>query len=839
MRRNRSRAMISAAILFIMMTAAGFNNCSRFRPDRLGETVAGNPVVELSVAGFTPDAGGSSYRVCIKSLDWIYDDGSRVSIPAPISNIVIDKRGSELGSIHLPNGRFNKVEIELDRNCNQRSFRLVNALGFFDSTSVIRMGFTGFVDTNFGVNRIVLQIQNVIDRLNLVANANDISTQAASQNGTFTAEQPGNTLTVEKLFASTGSWNEYLRPDGTACTGTETGSYSSCLHSGELRKVTVRNFSSCANLSMGDIQDAFIWKCAVESGVAVFRSRGFKKERGLRDLIAGLTWKLNRVVLKENGASVAQSAIESWWTNPIVPLPGDPNAQVIVLDSIDDDAGGPDRSYQPGTVFVTNADALANGYNINMDRVALVTLGKSVIKYAGDGRANCARDTGEIANPDNSAVICSGNQKFLWIEAQVDGQSAVASVDLGIKLDRVTQSRVYHSKISKVLGLTDASGFQAETCRALHVSELQIDTINGDALSMWDTTDSWLSDVALLNAGERGLRLNDSHRNTITNITNANNHWSPLFENSSDNVVAGILNASNGTGFRLDLSSSRNTVTHLTSIYTHNLEIWGSSNLNTFSQIVLLRGASLTLENSNQSKFVNLAVDHGELHVLQSSNNRFSGLFLIGAPNCTVTGGTNPGLTAGSCQNQGLSDSIRLDVDTTDSIVGPIMIDDPFNASDNNGSALYNLITDWVNFLSPWRTWGIDAGRSRCQPGQTCRIYDIRLRAADTVLLNRSGTGSAPNEPFVHNGTCPSAIHGNVVTTDQASPSRTYLLNAIEVIGDGVGNENGLCESNEECVYSPNFGAYQGDGDFNARECNFVNGTVSNVKMYAHPGNGF
>ena len=36
----------------------------------------------------------------------------------------------------------------------------------------------------------------------------------------------------------------------------------------------------------------------------------------------------------------------------------------------------------------------------------------------------------------------------------------------------------------------------------------------------------------------------------------------------------------------------------------------------------------------------------------------------------------------------------------------------------------------------------------------------------------------------------------------------TVLRNAIEIIGDGIGDDDGLCGTNESCIYTPNIGAY-------------------------------
>lgn len=53
------------------------------------------------------------------------------------------------------------------------------------------------------------------------------------------------------------------------------------------------------------------------------------------------------------------------------------------------------------------------------------------------------------------------------------------------------------------------------------------------------------------------------------------------------------------------------------------------------------------------------------------------------------------------------------------------------------------------------------------------------------------------------------------------------------------GNENGLCESGETCVYQPNFGAYAGEGAL-IGPCHYDDrgGPVTAVTLYAHETNG-
>ena len=43
-----------------------------------------------------------------------------------------------------------------------------------------------------------------------------------------------------------------------------------------------------------------------------------------------------------------------------------------------------------------------------------------------------------------------------------------------------------------------------------------------------------------------------------------------------------------------------------------------------------------------------------------------------------------------------------------------------------------------------------------------------------------------------------------------AKCSSLFLRGAVEIPGDLIGNDNGLCESGETCLVTPNIGAYQG-----------------------------
>ncbi|MDT8447815.1 MAG: Ig-like domain-containing protein [bacterium] len=65
----------------------------------------------------------------------------------------------------------------------------------------------------------------------------------------------------------------------------------------------------------------------------------------------------------------------------------------------------------------------------------------------------------------------------------------------------------------------------------------------------------------------------------------------------------------------------------------------------------------------------------------------------------------------------------------------------------------------------------------------------------------------------------------------------TFLNHAVEILDDSIGNENGLCESNEACLLTPNIGAYQGHGAL-VSAGTFTNGTLTGISLYRYSTNG-
>jgi len=184
--------------------------------------------------------------------------------------------------------------------------------------------------------------------------------------------------------------------------------------------------------------------------------------------------------------------------------------------------------------------------------------------------------------------------------------------------------------------------------------------------------------------------------------------------------------------------------------------------------------------------------------------------------------------------------------------VGRVTADDTANLSDNNsadmlgpGLALYQNIYDWFHFENGFRGWASNSNNSTCGYNATCRIWDLSLRATDTTIR---GVNAVPggNDVTVHawdvaNYLDPQAACGNFVgaTWDSVALTCTTksLANAVEILGDMVGNEDGFCQSGERCLYTPNIASYQGHGEL-IKLTPFVDGTISGVTLYGYSING-
>lgn len=350
---------------------------------------------------------------------------------------------------------------------------------------------------------------------------------------------------------------------------------------------------------------------------------------------------------------------------------------------------------------------------------------------------------------------------------------------------------------------------------------------------------------------------NSSNDNTLSGIVVSNGGGISL-SGVYDNILANVtLTSSKGAGLRV-AGSSNNILTALTVTNNGGDGVWiDSSSNNTLSQAVVSnndqRGMRMALSESNTLSSLVFAAQGTEIDLFNCVNNYFTGPLKMWSSSCLVSGGTNPGLDHGTCANNGVSDStLTTGVTTLSSFTGKVTTDDGQNSSDINGAAILTDMAapfDWVNFTNAYRTWGqegdshiqagsghvgcsdyITATQTECESlGETwlgnARIWDWTMVQPDSVLRDTLSMPSSGNEVLNHTWSDLSAV--------------TFLRNAMEIAGDGIGNDNYLCESGETCLYLPNIGSYQGHGNIISAGSIGTGGVLENITLLKYETNGY
>lgn len=653
---------------------------------------------------------------------------------------------------------------------------------------------------------------------------------------------------VSSLYSTNGSaWNDYVKNDGvdiytasdTACAGTETGGYRACLHGGELRTFTVTGVTSCAGLAAEDALGAFDWVCDDSGGTVRFISAGLRHGKYLSDLIdfGGPGWRDNKVTVR--GTGVGETPFSSWWSNPFV---------------VDNNGVTAAEMNGEGTIYLVTADGAAGSYEIGADRVALVI------------------DPGvTLTGPGASAdVVVASGRKFLWIEGKVDASGDTRGVYLvttkfsvlsgahvenglyGVWLYSSTNNalsgvtaenngthgvELYDSSNNILVGVAAAnngnSGVYLDSSSGNTLSDVTV-TNNGYGVVLYTSSNNTVSGVRATNNGYDGIYFNSSVYNELSDVSANNNGYSGvyLFSSSNNNALSGVTATNNYYGVYLYTSSS-NIFVDMTAVdNTYGVLFWESANQNTLAGVSAVHnayGVYVYLSSDNTLSNVTSAHNGNGVVLWDASSNAFSGLLKAGSnnsSNCSVSGGTNPGLDDGTCANNGSSNAaLTTDITLASSFVGKVTADDTVNTSDTEGAASYPAdpsTFDWVNFENSYRAWGQD-GADFLSTGYRWitgagRIWDWSLLSTDTVI---KGVLSVPsgNDTITH--------------TWSGGGVSTFLRHAVELEGNG----NGLCESGETCLYTPNIGSYQGHGALMSAGT-FADGTLTGITLLKYGLNG-
>ena len=736
--------------------------------------------------------------------------------------------------------------------------------GTISAGSVVNLGDTVMITVTpvatFGIDSVT--------GCNGVLSGNTYTTGPITADCTVSASFGYTLSTVTPLYDVNGvNWNDYIKNDGVdalsagdvAADGTETGGYSSVIHGGEFRQVQVTGKTSCTGLTAQDELDAFEWVCINATNPVTMVSSGLKQGKYLSDLIdfTGGAWKQNRVTVFENSVELGKSPSETWWANPVV---------------IDND-GSDGSDITVGDIRIATIDTSAS-YIITQDKVAFVT----------DPAVTLSSDT-------SFPVVRPNNNNYIWVEGNFTGQpattllgtdfSVVQNITVntcsgnGVSLDgshnnfvndisaeNCTSYAVYLSEsTNNVINQVRASGdnFAKGVGVGLNANDNTISNITAydlySGIVMGENSGNHISKVYVSKANT-AVDLKVSYGvNTLSELSLFNNYIGVRFDrNSEDYVVSQVTTANNFFGIYYDNAASSNVVMQATAVNTNHglfadiinvgpadiqnntIVSMVASNNNTGLRLyyTYLDPSYYSVINTTISDYVGANNNYG-IWLSRPTGNYFTGTWKLGnnlTNDClleflAVTDGM---LT--DCTPQSPSDfMLTLDVTTQNSFVGKIASNDNNNLSDTTGSADYPAVVrsfDWTNFENFYRGWGIDGSvfpnadqRQQWNSGAG-RIWDWSLKSTDTVLRNVLSLPTG-NDTLTH-------TWGDATTT-------TFLRNAVEIAQDGIGNDNGLCESNETCLFTPNIASYQGHGD-QVSAGSFTNGALTGITLVKYSVNG-
>ena len=635
---------------------------------------------------------------------------------------------------------------------------------------------------------------------------------------------------VTPLYSGSGiDWNDYIKNDGTtlfdasdtAATGTETGGYDVLLHGGEMRAFGVTGKSSCTGLAASDSMSIFAWTCDSSSSPVRMISTGLADGKYLSDLIdfTSGAWKQLSVTVTDGGTTYGTTPASTWWNNPII---------------ADNDGGALATS---GNIYIVTTSTPGAGYSLQSDKIAMLIQPGITMQGPGTG----------------SAVVTTGFAvtKFLWLEGSIDASgddvgvfwSPVFSVLRGVQIDGADTG-------------TSMYGLYLSTSDNGKIYDVTSSNNAGFGIWLLSSNNNDFEKIVSVNNTSDSVRLQNSTLNKLYKVISNNNGANGiLLINSNDNSISDVAVFANGSdGINLS-TSTNNTFSNVT---TANNKQWGvriltSSDSNLFSNISTVNNdfEGIVAGSSDNNKFINIAVaNNGNgVRLVNSNNNFFGGVLKVGnnsAIDCTASG-TAPGLIGPDCTNSGAYGStdypgqlstavLHNGVDMTLSFIGKAVTDDSANISDVNGSAFYDSIADWTSFQNDYRGWGRDGAafasstnQGSVWTGTTARIWDWSLPAT-------GDTGDA-GSPVLHDTLAyiPPVYYTHTWSTAVTS---TFLGNTVEVIGDGIGNDNSLCESDETCIITRNIGSYQGHGPLKLHST-FSGSVISSVTLMEYTTNGY
>ncbi len=663
------------------------------------------------------------------------------------------------------------------------------------------------------------------------------------------------------------SINRYLKIDASQFPQIETPCVPlgnvECIHSAEVMRVNVSWKSNCNNITMKDSLDAFDWRCSESQVPIFFYSVGFKKDRGLKDLIKidGSDWKAISVTLFDSAISDTSSLNSVWWNNPI---------SILNSGIINSAPGAPRLSLaNANTIYAITENIISRGINITNDGIALVVLPGATLSA---GTPLTALNCEPFWVTGTTSCFLSLRQKyFTWIEGTFVGinSSDVITTSRGTAQNNTVPryGRIHNSNIS-----TGNVGLQISSLY-FQITDITLSNLEF-GLYLFSADSNLISDVKISSTNERSIIVDVlSADNLIVNATvDARNNNLPVvimghhsrlnyfritngttdllkISDLSISITDGLLsNGANGiTGFSdHGYISQISTINNSLSGHAFSAGAIGATQIiNSELSVNNNIGINFTSGINGSAKLYDIySIDNSTNEILIPNNIQdiyWSGnLFLGRGPNkCSIgINTTNIGLIDSNC---------NPDVGTTISKMNNIDSNSLFtkfttDTKNNQGSSgivglLFSSILDYHTFENMFRFWvPLDNSsfpnsniRGACD-NNSCGIFEAKLQNEITNLKNINGI-------FKSGETCPAKTMGSkaIFIDDSWSGSSYVLQGTIEFSLDGVGDDDGRCENNENCYFTPSAGANLDEPWTYTQTCNYEpdgSTDITNVKIF-------
>jgi len=552
---------------------------------------------------------------------------------------------------------------------------------------------------------------------------------------------------------------------------------SNWVHGGEMRTTNFPQLQSCDNLSANDLLGAFDWICSeviVNNTTQVkITSTNLKSDIGLRDLInfgASPSWKENRINVMNGSQIVAQSDEGVWWTNPIA------NATTTQLST-------------KGAIYLAqNETDLNRRFELTADEISLL------IK------------PGEALKPstNKAAVLIANNNVGSWFEGDINARNS----HIGIQIDRVSFATLKFATVSN----SEGNGIEISDtllAKASHIKSLN-NKGHGMSIVSNQVTEGGNLIVNAISANNSlsGINLAGTDA-TLLNISSANNNRNGIIISGNNNQLINISTSNNRLDGLIISGASNNIINSATTTSNgiNGLRFGQSGGVNNARNNLV---SNITTANNLSSGIKFDATDEAN-----------SLINVLDAYNATLE---CPDASCDNVTTVTVDDSAIMDLFssiTSESNISNYEADATFHVSNAN---------TFTELENQYRAWGsefaatTEAGAGTCnniEDGSNnngCKLFDWTLNTAENTIARDQLT----------------AVNTNEEHTFYAGTPFSFLSNAIEIMGDGVGNDNSLCETDEACILTPNIGSYQGHGD--KTQLNDTNDL--NATLYQYENNG-